>query len=130
MLHKKELYGTTHHGSTCKDTAKPNVLSIDESLIPHITHNTNRNFEIGKKCKILSLLLCPNKPPFYIMDMMDKKKCCISINNSAPKSKNEVSTNIKYSRYIHLMSNFSSIRFQTKKFYVHMFDIVDTPFIY
>ncbi len=49
---------------------------------------------------------------------------------SAPQSKNAVSTNIKHSRYIHLMSNFSSILFHTKRLYVHMFDIVDPPFIY
>ncbi len=33
---------------------------------------------------------------------------------SAPQSKNTVSINIKHCRYIHLMSNFSSIHFQTK----------------
>ncbi len=49
---------------------------------------------------------------------------------SAPQSKNAVSTNIKHSRYIHLMSNFSSIHFHAKRLYVHMFDIVDTPFSY
>ncbi len=49
---------------------------------------------------------------------------------SAPQSKNAVSTNIRYSRYIHLMSNFSSIHFHTKRLYVHMFDTLDTPFSY
>ncbi len=49
---------------------------------------------------------------------------------SATQSKNAVSINIKLSRYIHLMSNFSSIHFHTKRLYVHMFDIVDTPFSY
>ena len=49
---------------------------------------------------------------------------------SDPEIKNAVSTNIKHSRYIHLMSNFLSIRFHTKRLYVHMFDIVDTPFRY
>ncbi len=50
--------------------------------------------------------------------------------NFAPQSKNAVSTNIKHSRYIHLMSNCSSIHFHTKKLYLHMFDAVDTPFSY
>ncbi len=49
---------------------------------------------------------------------------------SASQSKNTVSTNIKHSRYIHLMSNILSIHFHTKRFYVHMFDIVDTLFSY
>ena len=49
---------------------------------------------------------------------------------SAPQSKNAVSTNIKHSRYIHFMSNFLSILFHTKKLYVPMFDMVDTPFRY
>ena len=49
---------------------------------------------------------------------------------SAPQSKNVVSTNIKHSRYIHLMSNFLPIYFHTKRLYVHMFDIPDTPFGY
>ena len=44
------------------------------------------------------------------------------------QSKNAVSTNTKHNRYIHLMLNFSSIHFHTKSLYVHMFDIVDTPF--
>ena len=44
---------------------------------------------------------------------------------SAPQSKNSVSTSIKHTRYIHLMSNFSSIHIHTKRLYVHMFDIVD-----
>ncbi len=48
---------------------------------------------------------------------------------SCPQSKNTVSTNIKHSRYIHLMSNFLSIRFPTKRLYVHMFDIVHTPLV-
>ena len=52
------------------------------------------------------------------------------INVSAPLSKNAVCTSIKPSSYIHLMSNFLSIYFYTKKLYVHMFDIVDTPFSY
>ncbi len=39
---------------------------------------------------------------------------------------NAVSTN---SRYIHLMSNFSSIHFHAKRLYV-LFAIVDTPFSY
>ena len=47
-----------------------------------------------------------------------------------PPSKKAVSTNIKHSRCIHLMSNFSSIHFHTKRLYVYMFDIVDTPFSY
>ncbi len=34
---------------------------------------------------------------------------------------------MKQSRYIHLMSNFSSIHFHTERMYVHMFDMVDTP---
>ncbi len=49
---------------------------------------------------------------------------------SVPQSKNAVSTNLRYSRYIHLMSNFSSIHFHTKRLYEHMFDIVDTAFSY
>ncbi len=51
---------------------------------------------------------------------------------SAPQSKNTVSTNIKHSRYIHLMSNFLSIHSHIKWLYVqfYMFDIVDTPFSY
>ncbi len=44
---------------------------------------------------------------------------------SKKHSKNTVSTYIKHSRYIHLMSNFLSIHFHTKRLYVHMFDIVD-----
>ncbi len=54
------------------------------------------------------------------------------IGNSAPQSKNAVSTNIKHtcSRYIHLISNFSSIHFHTKRLYVHMFGIIDTSFSY
>ncbi len=48
----------------------------------------------------------------------------------APQSKNAVSTNTKHSRYIHLMSNFSSIHFHTKRLYVHTFDLVDTLFSY
>ena len=50
--------------------------------------------------------------------------------SSASQSKNAVSRNIKQSRYIHLMSNFSSISFHIERLYVHMFDIVDTPFSY
>ncbi len=50
--------------------------------------------------------------------------------NSAPQSKNAVSTNTKHSRYIHLMSNFSLIHSHGKRLYVYMFDIVDTPFSY
>ncbi len=42
-------------------------------------------------------------------------------------SKNAVSTNIKHSSYINLMSHFSSIHCHTKRLYVHMFDMVDTP---
>ena len=42
---------------------------------------------------------------------------------SAPQSKNAVSTNIKHSRYSHLMSNFRPIHFHTKRLYVHMLDI-------
>ncbi len=38
-------------------------------------------------------------------------ECREMLQISAPKSKNAVSTNIKLSRYIHLMSNFSSIDF-------------------
>ncbi len=49
---------------------------------------------------------------------------------SASQSKNAVSTNLKHSRYIHLMSNFLSIHSHTKRLYVHMFDIVDTAFNY
>ncbi len=50
---------------------------------------------------------------------------------SAPQSKNAVSANIKHSStYIHLMSNFLSIHFHTKRLYVHMFDKVDTSFSY
>ena len=49
---------------------------------------------------------------------------------SAPQTTNAVSTNIKHSRYIPLMSNFSSIDFRTKRLYLLMFDIVDTPFSY
>ena len=49
---------------------------------------------------------------------------------SAPQSKNAVSTNIKHSRCIHLMSNLLSIHFHTKRLHVHMFDEVDTPFNY
>ncbi len=51
-------------------------------------------------------------------------------NNSATQSKNAVSTNIKHNRYIHLMSNFSSIHFHTKRLYVHIIDTVDTLFSY
>ena len=47
---------------------------------------------------------------------------------SVPQSKNIVSTSIKHSRYINLMSNVLSIYFHTKRLYVHMFDIVDIPF--
>ena len=36
-----------------------------------------------------------------------------------------VSTNIKHRRYIHLMSNFSSIHFHIKMLYMHMFDIAE-----
>ncbi len=53
----------------------------------------------------------------------------VTIFSSAPQSKNAVSTNIKHSRYIHLMSNFSSMHFHTQRFYVQMFDIVHTRFI-
>ena len=49
---------------------------------------------------------------------------------SAPQSKNAVSTNINNRRYIHLMSNFSSVHLHTKRLYVYMFDIVDTVFSY
>ncbi len=49
---------------------------------------------------------------------------------AAPQSKNTVFTNIIHSRYIHLMSNFLSIHFHMKRLYVHMFDIINTPFIY
>ncbi len=49
---------------------------------------------------------------------------------SAPQSKNAVSTTIKHGRYIYLMSIFLSIHFHTKRLYVHLFDIVDTPFSY
>ncbi len=55
---------------------------------------------------------------------------CHHFSTSAPQSTNEVSTNIKQSRYIHLMSNFLSIHFHTKGLQVHMFDIVDTLFSY
>ena len=40
--------------------------------------------------------------------------------HSAPQSKIAVSTNIKHSRYIHLMSNFLSIHVHTKRLYVHV----------
>ena len=53
-----------------------------------------------------------------------------TFHSSAPQSKNAVSTIYKQSRYIHLMSNLSSIHFHTKRLYVHMFDIVDTSFSY
>ncbi len=43
-----------------------------------------------------------------------------------PQSKSPVSTNLKYSRYFHLMLNFSSIHFHPNWLYVHMFDIVDS----
>ena len=52
------------------------------------------------------------------------------MHTSAPQSKNAVLANIKYSRYIHLMLNFLSIYFHTKRLYVNMFDIVDTLFIW
>ncbi len=55
---------------------------------------------------------------------------CLYMYISAPQSKNAVSTNIKHRRYIHLMSNFLSIHFYTRRLYVHMFDLVDTPFSY
>ncbi len=48
---------------------------------------------------------------------------------SAPQSKNAVSTNITHSRYIYLMSNFSSIHFHKGWMYI-MFDIVDTACSY
>ncbi len=38
---------------------------------------------------------------------------------SAPQSKNTVSTNIKHSKYVYLMSNFSPIHFHTKRLYGH-----------
>ncbi len=63
-------------------------------------------------------------PEFY--PHIKLKVICIS----APQSKNAVSTNIKQSRYIHLMLNFSSNHFYTKRLYVNMFHIVDTPFSY
>ena len=50
--------------------------------------------------------------------------------NICPISKNAVSTYLKYSRYIHLMSNFWSIHFHANRLYVHMFDIVDIAFSY
>ena len=37
---------------------------------------------------------------------------------STPQSKNAASTDIKHSRYMHLMSNFLSIHFHTKRLYV------------
>ncbi len=50
--------------------------------------------------------------------------------NLPHKVKMQYLQNIKHSRYIHLMSNFSSIHFHAKRLYVHMFDIVYTPFSY
>ncbi len=52
------------------------------------------------------------------------------LHHFCPQSKNAVSTNIKHSRYIHLMSNFLSINFHTKRLYIHISDDVDTPFSY
>ena len=40
----------------------------------------------------------------------------------AQQSKNAVSTNVKHRRYVHFISNFLSIHFHTKRFYV--------PYIY
>ncbi len=50
--------------------------------------------------------------------------------NSVPQSKNTISTNIKHSRYFHLMSNFWSFHYCGKRLYIHMSDIVGTPFSY
>ncbi len=52
------------------------------------------------------------------------------LSRSAHQVKMQYLQNIKHSRYIHLMSNFLSIHFHTKRLYVHMFDIVDTPLSY
>ena len=48
----------------------------------------------------------------------------LSVQISDLQSKNAVSTNMKHSRYIRLLSNFSSIHFQTKGCMDIMFDIV------
>ncbi len=64
------------------------------------------------------------------MGMRDYKNRELCLYTFAPKSKNVVSTDIKHGRYIYLISNFLSIHFHTERFYVHMFDIVDTPFSY
>ena len=58
--------------------------------------------------------------------------CETNLENSAPQSENAVCTNIKYSRYSQLTSNFLSIPFHAKRLYVHnyvyMFQIVHTPY--
>ena len=48
----------------------------------------------------------------------------------APQSKKAVSTYLKYSRYIDLMSTCLSIHFHTKRLYLHRFPILDTSFSY
>ena len=73
----------------------------------------------------------PSCYPGVIAQLVCRNRAATSTSAiSASQSKTAVSTNIKHSRYIHLMSDFLSIHFHTERLYVHMFDVVDTPFSY
>ncbi len=50
--------------------------------------------------------------------------------NTVVPSKNTVSANIKHSRYFFVTFNFWSIYYYGIRFYIHMFDMVDTAFSY
>ncbi len=94
-------------------------------------------WSIQRRCTLVHLfrqftqqvagLQCRNRCPSYPLgtegrstQSLGEESCLIHWFTSAPQSKNQVSTNIKHSRYNHLiMSNFLSIHFHTKSLYVH-----------
>ena len=66
------------------------------------------------------------KPYWHGFSVFWKPKVCyiqphlkLILHKAAPQSKNTISTNINHSKYIHLMSNFSSIHLHTKRLYIH-----------
>ena len=84
----------------------------------------------SKECDITSNLEVGQRVVSVLLSHINEKTAQWK-HISVPQSKNAVSTNTNHSRYIQLMSNFSTIHFHTKKVVcTYMFDIVDTPFIY
>ena len=105
------------------------------SQVPKAFLQLKTDLEGMAKAIIQTHILTRSKLQEKIIRLVDKELAVEDIHGilrdgrySLPQ--NAVSTNIKHSRYIPLMSNFLSNHFHTKRSYVHMFCIVDTPFSY